>query len=590
MTKVETLGSDASWAEYAAEEWSDALLTAMKLGGVEHLYFVSGTEMSFFQEASAKARALGRPAPKLMTMMHESVSLMAALGEAMVSGRPAATAVHVDVGTLHSGAGLHAAWKGGYPILMTAGTGPRAFPGSMRGARDSLVQWMQEPRDQGAIVRQYTKMDHRLEHQDNPGLMVSRLLQVAMSEQQGPVYLSIPRETAMLPFHGVARFPTRDQLGLARPCWPDPDDAREMARWLVKSSNPVILAERIGRDPKAVAELVRLAELLAVPVMESRQADRLNFPMTHALYDTGPQVCDADVVLVFDCVAPFLPGLESPKPDTKVAWISPDPVMTRAKTVEFRADLRIGATARNVARAIHDAAEKLLDKSDLARIEARRKRLSELKRQMVARDEQRALEAGKRATPNTRWVAYQLGRLLEPDAILLNDGVSSGSTIRTYAKRDRPLTHFRSGSSAGGWAPGAAFGAKIAAPDRDVVLAGGDGFFTFGTPSSALWAARRHKAPFLSVVFVNSAYSTGTTGLARMYPEGYAVKDDCEGGTFDPPPDFTKIAESAGAYGENVIETAQVGPALERGLRHVRDGVAAVIAVKVPSPFEEQGG
>ncbi len=590
MTKVETLGSDASWAQYPAEEWSDALLAAMKLGGVEHLYFVSGTEMSFFQEASAKAQALGRPAPKLMTMMHESVSLMAALGETMVSGRPAATAVHVDVGTLHYGAGLHAAWKGGYPVLMTAGTGPRAFPGSMRGARDTHVQWMQEPRDQGEIVRQYTKMDHRLEHQDNPGLMVSRLLQVAMSGERGPVYLSIPRETAMLPLPGVTRFPTRDHLGLERPSWPDPDDAREIARWLVKSDNPVVFVERIGRDPKAVEELVRLAELLALPVMEGRQADRLNFPMSHDLYETGPGAGEADVVLVFDCVAPYLPGLESPRADAKVAWIGPDPIMTRAKTVEFRADLRLGATARNVARAIHDAAEKLIDKSDRSRIDERRTRLAALKRRMVEQDERKALEAGKRATPNTRWVAHQLGKVLQPDAILLNDGVSSSGLIRTYSHRDRPLTHFRSGSSAGGWAPGAAFGAKIAAPGRDVVLAGGDGFFSFGTPSLALWAARRHKAPFLSVVLVNGAYSTGTTGLERMYPDGYAVKADCEGGTFEPAPDFAKLAESTGAYGENVTQTLQVGAALARGLKHVREGTAAVIAVKVPDPFEERGG
>ena len=64
-------------------------------------------------------------------------------------------------------------------------------------------------------------MDHRLEHEDNPGLMISRLLQVAMSEPRGPVYVSIPQETAMLPLPGLARFPTRDQLGLARlarPC------------------------------------------------------------------------------------------------------------------------------------------------------------------------------------------------------------------------------------------------------------------------------------------------------------------------------------------------------------------------------------
>ena len=71
-----------------------------------------------------------------------------------------------------------------------------------------------------------------MEHQDNPGLMISRLLQVAMSEPRGPVYVSIPQETAMLPMPGIARFPTRDQLGLARPAWPDPTDARQIATWL----------------------------------------------------------------------------------------------------------------------------------------------------------------------------------------------------------------------------------------------------------------------------------------------------------------------------------------------------------------------
>src|SRR5262245_48516391 len=68
-------------------------------------------------------------------MTHEHVALNAALGNAMVRNQPAATAVHVDVGTLHYGAAVHTAWRGGYPVLMTAGTGPRAFPGSMRGAR-----------------------------------------------------------------------------------------------------------------------------------------------------------------------------------------------------------------------------------------------------------------------------------------------------------------------------------------------------------------------------------------------------------------------------------------------------------------------
>src|SRR3984893_5512651 len=217
VVEAKTHGVESWWGEYGAEEWADALVASMKLGGVENLFFVSGSELNFYQEAIAKAHAKGRPAPRLVTMMHEHVALNAALGNSMIRNQPAATAVHVDVGTLHYGAAVHTAWRGNYPVLMTAGTGPRAFPDSMRGAREGNVQWIQEPRDQGEIVRQYTKIDHRLEHQDNPGLMVSRLLQVAMSEPRGPVYMAVPQETAFLPMPGTARFPTREALGVAAP-------------------------------------------------------------------------------------------------------------------------------------------------------------------------------------------------------------------------------------------------------------------------------------------------------------------------------------------------------------------------------------
>ena len=43
--------------------------------------------------------------------------------------------------------------------------------------------------------------------------------------------------------------------------------------------------------------------------------------------------------------------------------------------------------------------------------------------------------------------------------------------------------------------------------------------------------------------------------------------------------DFAKEAESAGAYGENVKDSAKVGPALKRGLEQIRNGKPAVIAV-----------
>ena len=574
---------DNFWNEYGADEWSDAIVASMKLGGVDNLYFVSGSEMAFYQEGIAKAEAKGWPAPKLVTMMHESVALHAALGNAMVTGQPSAASVHVDVGTLHYGAAIHAAWRGNYPVLITAGSGPRAFPGSMRGARDGSIQWLQEPRDQGEIVRQYTKADHRMEHQDNPGLMVSRLLQMAVSEPKGPVFLTIPRETAMLPYPGTARFPTRDQLGIAQGTYPDPEHAKTIARWLVKSNNPLVMTERIGKDPVAVSELVRLAELLALPVAEPGNPQVMNFPKTHPLFDSGPTSAQADVCLVLESISPWLPGIDTPPVDAKIAWVSIDPVQSRFKTMEFRADLWIPATAANVLRAIHDAATGMLDKSDLSRIEERRKRLETRKKEIEARRQAEAAEAAKKSVSSGCLVAYELGKILTPDAILLNDGLSNGQFVENYARRALPGTSFKSGSSAGGWGVGAAFGAKMAAPGQDVVLASGDGFFEFGTPSAAIWAGAHHKAPFLSVVFVNGSYSTGTHGLRKSYPDGYSAGIKCVGGTFDPPPDFARMAESAGGFGEFVETPGEIGPALKRGLDQTRKGVPAVVAVKLPS-------
>ena len=590
MIEVQRAGIETWWAEYAADEWADALVMSMKLGGVDNLFFVSGSELVFFQEAIAKAESRGLPAPHLVTMMHESVALNAALGNAMVRNAPAATAVHVDVGTLHYGAATHTAWRGNYPVLMMAGTGPRAFPGSMRGSRENAgVQWVQEPRDQAEIVRQYTKIDHRLEHQDNPGLMVSRLLQVAMSEPKGPVYMAVPQETAFLPLPGAARFPARDELGVARPVWPDPADARTIATWLIAADNPCIYASKVGHEPQAVDELVRLAELLAIPFMEDQSADRMNFPADSPYYGTGPQPKDADVLLIFEHLSPYSPGRESPDRSARIAWISIDPVLSRFKTLEYRADLWIPASSAAVARSVYDAATHLLTDADRTRITARRERLERRKHEM---DEQAmALAQRDRAAGrlNGCMVAYELGKLLEPEAIVLNDGLSNGPLVSTYARRTQPGTYFRSGGSSGGWGSGAAFGVKLARPDRDVVLTSGDGYFMFGSPLAALWAARFHKAAFLAVVFVNQTYSTGTSSLARMYPEGYAAAGGYVGGRFDPAPRFDKLAEVVDGYGEHVRELSQLAPALQRGLEHTRQNRPAVIAIDVPPPVVLNG-
>ncbi len=575
-------GRETGWVEVAAEEVSDALVASMALGGVDYLFFTSGSEIMFWQEATAKALALGRPSPRLITVLHENVTLNAALGFAMVTGRAAATAVHVELGTFSYGGGIHTANRGWYPVLMTAGAGPRAYPGSTRGARDAVYYWLQETRDQGEILRQYTKWDYRLETQDNPGLTVSRALQVALAGPPGPVYLSVPREVAMQPIDG-ARFPSLDQLGVPRPPAADPDAIAEIARWLVDADNPVIVSCRTGRDPAAVPALVRLAELLAIPVHDGPPwTDRLNFPFDHPLHRTAPPLSEADVVLVVDAQIPWVPGPDAPSRDAKVALLDLDPIVQGIPTLEFTVDRRVQAATSIALDQLAEAAGALLTASHRSRIAERFERATRLKREQRERATAAAARAGREAIVSPTWLAYQLGQVVDREAILLDDALSSSSLVQTYFHGDRPGSFFRSGGSAGGWGIGAALGAKLAAPERDVVLAVGDGYYMFGVPQAALWTARAYKAPFLAVVFQNASYSTGTLQVEQFYPGGYSARDGFAGGYFDPPPDFAKEAESVGCYGENVLTPDDVGPALARGLAMTRQGIPAVVSVRLP--------
>ena len=188
-----TLRNDSrAWVEVPADDNGDAMIAAMAEAGVEYIFFTSGSEIGFYQEAVAKAHAQGRSAPKLITVTHEHASLNAALGYAAVSGKPAVTAAHVDCGTQHYGGAVHTAFHSGLPVVITGGGSPTSYPGSFPGARDGGGHiWLQQSFDQNGIVRQYTKWDHRMELQDNVGLMISRALQVARTEPCGPVYLTL---------------------------------------------------------------------------------------------------------------------------------------------------------------------------------------------------------------------------------------------------------------------------------------------------------------------------------------------------------------------------------------------------------------
>jgi acetolactate synthase I/II/III large subunit len=573
-----------SWVDLpGVRDAGEAIVSALGLAGIEYVFFTSGSEICFYQEAIAKLMSEGRATPKLITINHEHVGLNAALGYAAVSGRPAVTAVHVDAGTLHQGGAVHTAYRSGLPVLMTAGAPPTSYPGSIRGARGVGGHiWMQQTYDQHAIVRQYVKWDHRLEYQDNPGLIAGRALQVACSPPCGPVYLSLPQEITLRQVDGV-KFPTLGQLGVARPPAPDPEGIREIAGRLIKARNPFVVVSGSGRNPATVRPLVDLCEMLGVPVVNSISRAFLSFPFAHPLFQGSANLDKADLVLVIDADIPWLPGPMAPGPDCYIAVIDIDPVKQKFPTFEFPANLRliadpflsISALAEEV-RSLIAPEQKLL----FAARAAEWKRASDQKRGTLQNE---AISRSKARPIDPLWLGHQIAEFLEEDDIVIDETLPA-SRFHEFVRLSRPGSYITNPGTSGGWAPGAALGAKFAAPDRDVIAVSGDGFYMFGTPAPAIWAAAHYKMPFLMVVYQNRSYTTGTTRLNTAYPEAFAKRQgfDYEGGYFDPPIDFAREAEAAGAYGENVRDPEDLGAALKRGRSQVRRGTPAVISVWLP--------
>jgi acetolactate synthase-1/2/3 large subunit len=578
-------GDAHHWQQLAPGDTSDAILAAMTAAGIDHLFFTSGAEIVFFQEAVAKARAQGRPAPRLITMTHEHASLNAALGYAAVSGRAAATVAHVDAGTLNYGAAIHTAWRSGLPVLITAGGGPASYPGSMPGARDGGGHiWMQQPIDQNGIVRQYMKWDHRLEYQDNPGLIVSRALQVALTEPRGPAYLTIPKEIGLLPARDTS-FPNVDQLGVPLPAAPNPAGIREIAHRLAHAQTPVIVVSSSGRNPQTVPALVTLCERLAIGVVYSSPRAYHSFPLNHALHQDASALKDADLVLVIDAAVPWIPGGDAPPKTAYVAVLDADPIRTRIPTYEFTANLRVGSDPLLGIEALSAALSEFAGSSDRVRIAKRMDRWTarSIERARTAEERANAVAAANPISP--LWLSHEIGAVLSDECIVFDEALPH-NRIADYLRSNRPASYFGNPGTSGGWAPGAALGAKLAAPDRDVVAITGDGFYMYSTASAAMWAAAHYGAPFLTIVYQNRSYSTGTLRVKSTYPDSFAAKGGYDGGYFDPPVDFARDAHSAGAFGENVRDPADIRAAITRGLRSIRAGKPAVIAVWLPKLLE----
>lgn len=572
----------------AERKAAEALLDLLVANGVERVWANLGTDYPAVIEAFARYAAEGRPAPQVVICPHEMVLLSAAQGAAQVSGAAQVCFLHVDVGTQNVGGALHNVYRSRLPILLLAGRSPWTAEGELRGSRDHWIQYYQDHPDQHGIVRGYVKWDYEARTAANLAQVVQRAFRIALDEPRGPIYLSLAREVLEQPAPPAPFSPERyapSVLGV-----PDPATLDRIADRLVTAREPLIVTSDLGRRPAAVAELVRLAETLGAPVAQSYPST-LNFPTDHPLhwgFQSEPHLAGKDVILTLDAEVPWLPARGMPDPETRVIQLDVDPARSDFAFWAFPSDLAVRADSLATLPLLTAALERRLRGTrQIEKVQQRTERchaVHDQQRQLWAAEAERAADSAP-ITP--QWLSHELNAVLAPEALLFEDAVTNKFPVLQAVERTRPATYFGCGGAALGYGIGAAFGAKLAQPDEEVVCVTGDGAYLFGVPTVVYWAARRYQAPFLTVIYNNIGWGAVRLVTQLQYPEGFAKAADRYLAGFAPSADLTAPAAASGAHVETVTKPDQVRPALERGLAAVRAGQAAVVDVRIV-PVEQE--
>jgi thiamine pyrophosphate-dependent acetolactate synthase large subunit-like protein len=129
---------------------------------------------------------LGNEMPQMLLCLHEESAIAIAHGYAKVTGRAMATAVHSNVGLMHGTMAIFNAWCDRMPLIVLGATGPVDAT-----HRRPWIDWIHTARDQGALVRGYTKWDDQPASPAAAREAVLRAAWITNTQPCGPVYVNL---------------------------------------------------------------------------------------------------------------------------------------------------------------------------------------------------------------------------------------------------------------------------------------------------------------------------------------------------------------------------------------------------------------
>jgi thiamine pyrophosphate-dependent acetolactate synthase large subunit-like protein len=559
-----------------AQFGSDAIADTLRALGIDYIAINPGA--SFRGLHDSLVNHLGNERPQLLLCIHEESAVAIAHGYAKVTGRAMAVAVHSNVGLFHATMAMFNAWCDRMPVLVIGATGPVDAT-----KRRPWIDWIHTARDQGAIVRGYTKWDDQPGSPEAAREAVIRAFWLANTAPKGPTYVVLDAGLQEEALDQTLRPLDASRLAPQVLSGASPEVIARVAGELTQGRRVVILAGRASRSVDAFAARVALAERLGARVVTDLKIGA-SYPTDHPLHVGAPAVLapsaeaqaairDADVILSLDWVdlAGAFSSLAEP-PRAKVIHVSLDHTVHNGWSMDYQGlppvDHLIAADADSVAIALADA---LCERPTIT---------APRPTSLVERPSSKPDPSGALGVEN---LAFSLREAVgNRDISLLHLPLSWNGAWWPFR---HPLDFLGSDGGGGvGGGPGISVGAALAlkGSGRLPISICGDGDFLMGV--TALWTAVHYNIPLLLVIANNRSFYNDEVHQERVARRrNRPVENKWIGQRMtEPEIDLAALARAQGALGFGPVASYDaLGPAFAEAIAAVERGAVAVVDVHV---------
>ena len=454
---------------------------------------------------------------------HEQGCLHEAEGYAKSTGKLGVAVVTSGPGATNAITGIADAMSDSVPLLIFTGQVARAGIGKDAFQEADIV----------GITMPITKYNYQVRETADIPRVITEAVHIATTGRPGPVVIDLPKDVSALETDFV--YTSEIDLPSYQPTLePNEMQIKKILKQLSKAKKPVLLAGGGISYAEAAAELNEFAERYQIPVVTSLLGQGtiatshplfLGMGGMHGSFAANIAMTEADFMISIGCrFDDRLTG--NPKTfakNAKVAHIDIDPAEI-GKIIAV--DIPVVGDAKKALQQL--LAEPIVRNNTEKWIEK------------VTKDKNRVRSYDKKErVVQPQAVIERVGELTNGDAIVVTDvGQHQMWTAQYYPYQNERQLVTSGGLGTMGFGVPAAIGAKIANPDKEVVLFVGDGGFQMTNQELAI--LNIYKIP-IKVIMLNNH----SLGMVRQWQEAFYDGRTSES-VFETLPDFQLMAQAYG--------------------------------------------